>query len=95
MTHAGDRFLDAMASLEDAQIPSLSAAMTALRSGSSPETTLVFVGAPPAPQELPTLTRAAAGFGPAARGPDPPRRPRVRAAQPPRTAAGPRDPSID
>jgi len=64
VTHAGDRFLDAMASLEDAQIPSLSAAMTALRSGSSPETTLVFVGAPPAPQELPTLTRAAAGFGP-------------------------------
>ena len=86
-THAGDRFLDAMASLEDAQIPNLSAAMTALRSRSSPETTLVFVGAPPAPQELPTLTRAAAGFGPRLAVLDPPRRPRVRAAQPPRTAA--------
>ena len=82
-THAGDRFLDAMASLEDAQIPNLSTAMTAMRSGSSPETTLVFVGAPPAPQELPTAHPGRGRLRPAPGGPRPPRRPRERAAQPP------------
>jgi uncharacterized protein (DUF58 family) len=63
-TYGGDRFLDALAGLNEVKIPNLATAMTALRSGASPESTLIFVGAPPAPQELPPLIRAAAGFGP-------------------------------
>jgi uncharacterized protein (DUF58 family) len=64
IAYAGDRFLDALAGLVETKIPNLGTAMTAVRSASSPETTFVFVGAPPAPQELGPLTRAAAGFGP-------------------------------
>lgn len=63
-SYGGDRFLDALAGISDAKIPNLAGAMTALRSGASPESTLIFVAAPPAPQELPTLVRAAGGFGP-------------------------------
>ncbi len=64
VAYTGDRFLDSLAGLGETKVPNLSAAMTAVRSAASSETTLLFVGAPPAPQELPALTRAAAGFGP-------------------------------
>jgi uncharacterized protein (DUF58 family) len=60
----GDAFLDALASVESTRIPSLASSLTALRAGGGAETSLVFVGAPPASQELPALVRAAAGFGP-------------------------------
>jgi uncharacterized protein (DUF58 family) len=60
----GDTFLDALAGFREAPVHALGAALTALRSAGSPETSLVFVGAPPAPQELSSLSRAAAGFGP-------------------------------
>ena len=60
----GETFLDALAATGATRIASLATSLTALRGSASADTSLVFVGAPPASQELPTLVRAAAGFGP-------------------------------
>ena len=43
---------------------SIGPALAHLRAGASAETTLVFVSSPPAPQELASLIRSGAGFGP-------------------------------
>jgi uncharacterized protein (DUF58 family) len=64
MSYTGDAFLDALAAIESSQIPSLAAALTGLRAASAADTSLVFVGAPPASQELPALLRSAGGYGP-------------------------------
>jgi len=64
LTFSGDGFLDALAGVASTRIPSLSASLTALRAASAADTSLVLVGAPPASQELPSLVRSAAGFGP-------------------------------
>ena len=58
-----DRFLDALTGLSHAEARSLGPALAHLRAGSSPDTSLVFVSAPPVPQELAPLIRAGAGFG--------------------------------
>ena len=58
-----DRFLDALTGISHAEARSLGPALAHLRAGSSPDTSLVFVSAPPVPQELASLIRAGAGFG--------------------------------
>jgi uncharacterized protein (DUF58 family) len=58
-----DRFLDALTGISHAEARSLGPALAHLRAGSSPDTSLVFVSAPPVPQELGSLIRAGAGFG--------------------------------
>ena len=63
-TLADERFLDALAGLGHGPAPSLSTALTHLRSAASPEASLVFVAAPPNERELPSLARAGSGFGP-------------------------------
>ena len=60
---ASDRFLDAMAGLEDAQREP-SARADALRRGRRPRRRSCSCGAPPAPQELPTLPGPRPGSGP-------------------------------
>ena len=59
-----DRLLDALAGLTHGRAPSISSALTHLRSAASPEASLVFVAAPPNERELPTLARAGSGYGP-------------------------------
>jgi uncharacterized protein (DUF58 family) len=59
-----DRFLDALAALAQTRAPSISPALTHLRSAASPETSLVFVAAPPNERELPSVSRVGSGFGP-------------------------------
>jgi hypothetical protein len=59
-----DSFLDALAGISHRRIPSLAPALTHLRSGASAESSLVFVGAPPPPNELPPLQRVGSAFGP-------------------------------
>jgi uncharacterized protein (DUF58 family) len=59
-----DRFLDVLARLSAGKGRSLAPALVNLRVAASPEASLVFVGPPPAPQELPGLIRAATGYGP-------------------------------
>src|SRR4029453_9670080 len=44
--------------------PAAAGALTNLRASSSSEASLIFVAAPPAPQELPQLVRSGTGFGP-------------------------------
>jgi uncharacterized protein (DUF58 family) len=63
VAHAGDRFLDALAGLTHTKIPSLATSLSHVRASASADSSLVFVGAPPAAQELPTLLRSGAGFG--------------------------------
>jgi hypothetical protein len=58
-----DRFLDALTGISHTEVRSIGPALTHLRAGSSPETSLVFVSAPPLPGELAALIRAGAGFG--------------------------------
>jgi uncharacterized protein (DUF58 family) len=58
-----DRFLDALTGISHAEARSLGPALAHLRAGSSPDTSLVFVAAPPVPTELASLIRAGAGFG--------------------------------
>jgi hypothetical protein len=60
----GDRFLDALAGLSHTKIPSLATALTNVRNAASADASLIFVGAPPAPQELVSLLRSGTGFGP-------------------------------
>jgi uncharacterized protein (DUF58 family) len=59
-----DRFMDALAGVSHGKGPSLAGALTNLRASSSSEASLIFVAAPPAPQELPQLVRSGTGFGP-------------------------------
>ena len=59
-----DRFLDLLAGLGQGRSRSLARALTLLRHAGSGDMSLVFVGAPLAPQELPQLARAGAAFGP-------------------------------
>jgi uncharacterized protein (DUF58 family) len=58
-----DRFLDALTGISHAEVRSIGPALAHLRAGSSPDTSLVFVSAPPVPTELGSLIRAGAGFG--------------------------------
>src|ERR671918_3141335 len=58
-----DRFLDALTGISHTEVRSIGPALAHLRAGSSPETSLVFVSAPPLPGELAALIRAGAGFG--------------------------------
>src|SRR6476660_2303848 len=59
-----ERFLDALAGVVHGKGPSLSSALTHLRGAASADASLVFIAAPPAPQELPQLIRSGSGFGP-------------------------------
>jgi uncharacterized protein (DUF58 family) len=59
-----DRFLDVLAGLTAGKLRSLAPALVNLRVAASREASLVFVGGPPAPQELPGLIRATSGYGP-------------------------------
>ena len=59
-----ERFLDALAGVVHGKGPSLSSALTNLRGAASADASLVFIAAPPAPQELPQLIRSGSGFGP-------------------------------
>ena len=59
-----ERFLDALAAVTHSRAPSLASALTNLRGSASTEASLIFVAAPPAPQELPQLVRCGTGFGP-------------------------------
>lgn len=59
-----DRFLELLAGVEHSATSSIGPALTNLRAGASPDTSLVLVGAPPMPTELPALLRAGSGFGP-------------------------------
>jgi hypothetical protein len=59
-----ERFLEALAGLGHGRAPSISSALTHLRSAASPEASLVFLAAPPNERELPSLARAGTGFGP-------------------------------
>jgi len=60
---AEERFLDALTAISHAEVRSIGPALAHLRAGSSPDTSLVFVSAPPVPAELGSLIRAGAGFG--------------------------------
>jgi uncharacterized protein (DUF58 family) len=58
-----ERFLDALTGISHAEVRSIGPALAHMRAGSSPDTSLVFVAAPPVPAELGSLIRAGAGFG--------------------------------
>lgn len=59
-----DRFLDVLSGLSHSGARSMARSLGNLREGASADTTLVFISAPPAAQELPSLIRSGAGFGP-------------------------------
>jgi uncharacterized protein (DUF58 family) len=59
-----DQLLDTLAGVSHDNGRSASPALGRLRSGASPETTLVAITAPPDPSELAGLVRVGAGFGP-------------------------------
>jgi uncharacterized protein (DUF58 family) len=59
-----DGFMDALAHLTHGRGRSLAPSLTNLRASASADASLVFVASPPAPQEIPALIRAGAGFGP-------------------------------
>lgn len=56
-------FLDALTGLTHGRGRTIGRALTSLRIAGSGDTSLVFIGAPLAPQELPQLVRAGAAFG--------------------------------
>jgi uncharacterized protein (DUF58 family) len=58
------RFLDLLAGLSHGRSRSLGRTLTLLRHAGGGDTSLVFIGAPLAPQELPQLVRSGGGFGP-------------------------------
>ncbi len=64
VTVSQDRFLDALAAVGHGNIHSMGPVLANLRAGSSADTTLIFVSAPPEPRELTSLIRSAGGFGP-------------------------------
>jgi uncharacterized protein (DUF58 family) len=59
-----DAFLDLLAGVRPARGRSLGRVMTGLRLAGAQDTSLVFVGAPPPPQDLSPLVRAGGSFGP-------------------------------
>ena len=59
-----DAFLDLLAGVRPARGRSLGRVMTGLRLAGAQDTSLVFIGAPPPPQDLSPLVRAAGSFGP-------------------------------
>jgi uncharacterized protein (DUF58 family) len=59
-----DAFLDLLTSVSHSPIRSIASTLTRLRAGSSADTTLVVVAAPPVPSELPSLVRTGSAFGP-------------------------------
>lgn len=59
-----DAFLDLLAGVRPGRARSLGRVMTGLRLAGAQDTSLVFVGAPPPPQELPPLVQAGGSFGP-------------------------------
>jgi uncharacterized protein (DUF58 family) len=59
-----DAFLDLLAGLSHGRSRTLARIMTPLRVAGSADTSLIFVGAPPPPQELPPLVRAGSAYGP-------------------------------
>jgi uncharacterized protein (DUF58 family) len=59
-----ERFLDELSGLTHGRSRSLARALTELRLAGGADMSLVFVGAPLAPTELPQLVRAGAAFGP-------------------------------
>jgi uncharacterized protein (DUF58 family) len=59
-----EHFMDALAAVSHGKGRSLAGALTNLRASASTESSLIFVAAPPAPQELPALVRSGTGFGP-------------------------------
>jgi uncharacterized protein (DUF58 family) len=61
---AEDAFLDLLTGLSHGRSRTLARVTTALRMAGSADTSLVFVGAPLPPQELPALIRAGSAFGP-------------------------------
>jgi uncharacterized protein (DUF58 family) len=59
-----ERFLDALAGVDHSRETTIGSTLGHLRAGASTDTTLIFVSGPPALNELPSLLRSAAGFGP-------------------------------
>jgi len=59
-----EHLLDELAGLSHGRGRTISRALTSLRVAGGGDTSLVFIGAPLAPQELPQLVRAGAAFGP-------------------------------
>jgi uncharacterized protein (DUF58 family) len=59
-----EHFLDLLCSISHGRGRTLTRSLTALRLAGTADTSLVFVGAPPSPQELPQLVRAGSAFGP-------------------------------
>jgi uncharacterized protein (DUF58 family) len=59
-----DAFLDLLAGLHHGRSRTLARVTTSLRGAGSADTSLVFIGAPLPPQELPSLIRAGGSFGP-------------------------------
>jgi uncharacterized protein (DUF58 family) len=59
-----ERFLDELSGLTHGRSRSLARTLTELRLAGGADTSLVFIGAPLAPTELPQLVRAGAAFGP-------------------------------
>jgi uncharacterized protein (DUF58 family) len=59
-----EAFLDVLTALHHGRGRTLGRVTTSLRMAGSADTSLVFVGAPLAPQELPPLIRAGSAFGP-------------------------------
>jgi uncharacterized protein (DUF58 family) len=59
-----ERFLEALAGVGHALARSIGPALAHLRAGSSPDTTLLYVTAPPVPSELTSILRTGSGFGP-------------------------------
>ncbi|MEP6757573.1 MAG: DUF58 domain-containing protein [Actinomycetota bacterium] len=57
-------FLDTLSGLSHGRGRTIARALTALRVAGGADTSLVYIAAPPAPQELPQLVRAGGGFGP-------------------------------
>ena len=86
-----ERFLDALAGVVHGKGPSLSSALTNLRGAASADASLVFIAAPPAPQELPQLIRSGSGFGPKLVDLDPSGRAGHRSGQPPDPIGSSRD----
>jgi uncharacterized protein (DUF58 family) len=63
-TVSEERFLDELSGLAHGRSRSLARTLTELRLAGGADTSLVFIGAPLAPTELPPLVRAGAAFGP-------------------------------
>jgi uncharacterized protein (DUF58 family) len=59
-----ERFLEALAGISHVSVRSIGPSLAHLRAGASADTTLVYVSGPPLPEELTSLLRTGAAFGP-------------------------------